>query len=345
MPIKLTDGPGRPLPGGVGPLDPALGPIRVEADHYRVALNTEGYVSGVAGGSFVDRKTGARDLGYGLCIADFLLEPDEPRGPIDKNQYDYGPGNPNHGAIAKRYVEGPQICTQAGRLAPRVGVNEDFAVVRFQYRWNVGYGKSKKVGSMWEQTLIFPAGSRYFLAADRVTTVAESPALFMRMDMPGHIKHRDGMGFDHVYLSYDDPPTIPSTEFAADFPPEAHHLYRRGVDPRPERLIRGYQVDLGPGREPGPWLAGMTLNVDDVYQAWCHQRGYVCMIQEFGGRPTRPGDTFGACHLVGWFDDTDQMAAAFDRHRGCSGLALDGPDDRPTGYRLLKAGELTAGSM
>lgn len=66
------------------------------------------------------------------------------------------------------------------------------------------------------------------------------------------------------------------------------------------------------------------------------------MIEELGGRPTKLGDTFGACHLVGWFDDTDQMTAAFDRHQGFSGLALDGPDDRPTGYRLLKAGELAA---
>ena len=128
----------------------------------------------------------------------------------------------------------------------------------------MGYGVRKRAGSFWEQTLIFPGGERYFLAADRVTTVADSPALFMRMDMPGHIKHRDGMGFDYVYLSYNDPPIIPSTEFVADFPPDERYLYRRGVGPQPERLIRGYQVDLGPGREPGPWLAGMTLNVDDI---------------------------------------------------------------------------------
>ena len=114
MPIKLTDGPGRPLPGGVGPLDPALGPIRVEADHYRVALNTEGYVSGVAGGSFVDRKTGARDLGYGLCIADFLLEPDEPRGPIDKINTITAPATPTT-------ARSPSGTSRARRFAPRPG--------------------------------------------------------------------------------------------------------------------------------------------------------------------------------------------------------------------------------
>ena len=100
-------------------------------------------------------------------------------------------------------------------------------------------------------------------------------------------------------------------------------------------------MDLGPGKEEGPWLAGMTLNPDDVYQAWCHQRGYVCMIEELGGRPTKPGDTFGACYLVGWFDDIGAMEKANDRYRGISGLALEGPPDKPTGFKGLKQNELT----
>jgi hypothetical protein len=85
----------------------------------------------------------------------------------------------------------------------------------------------------------------------------------------------------------------------------------------------------------------MTLNVDDVYQAWCHQRGYVCLIEELGGRPTKPGDTFGVCYLVGWFDDVESMHRAYDRFRGWSGLALDGPAARPTEFRGLKGHELT----
>ncbi|QDV36999.1 hypothetical protein [Tautonia plasticadhaerens] len=77
----------------------------------------------------------------------------------------------------------------------------------------------------------------------------------------------------------------------------------------------------------------MTLNPADVYQAWCHQRGYVCLIQEIGGRLTRPGDTFGAAYVVGCFDDLDAMERAYDSHRGASGWALDGPAGLPTGYR------------
>lgn len=327
--VKVT-----PTPGGR---------IGIETDQYTAAVPTEGYVTGVAAGSFVDKATGARDLGFGLSVVDFLLEPAPADQPTPKGQYDFN--NAVHGKLAKRYVEGPQICTQAKKIQARVSLGDGFAAVRLNYRWNVAYPPREKAGSVWEQTLIFPQGERFFLSADRVTTVSASPELFFRVDMPGHIKHGAGSNFEHVYLSYHGPALVPSTEFAHDFPPDAKFLYRRGFDPMPERFIRGYQVRLASGRRDGPWLAGMTLNPADVYQAWCHERGYVCMIEELGGRPTKPGDTFGACYLIGWFDSTDAMAQAYDRFRGFSGLALDGPNDRPTGYHGLKADELTPVSV
>ena len=40
----------------------------------------------------------------------------------------------------------------------------------------------------------------------------------------------------------------------------------------------------------GPWLLGMTLDPAIVSEAWCHQRGYVCMIEEFGERPIKAGE-------------------------------------------------------
>ncbi len=311
--------------------------ITIETRRIQASIATHGYVSGVAAGSFLDKKTGARDLGFGLSIVDFLLEP-APRGPVLQGQYEFG--NLVHGNIPKRYVEGPQICTQARRLPFRLITGDGFVAVQQWFQWNVAYLPRAKAGSVWEQTLIFPENERFFLSADRVTTVSESPALFFRVDMPGHIKHQHGMGFEHVFLSYNEPTILPSTEFLMDFPPDAKFLYERGKSPRPDRFIRAYQVDLG-GDSEGPWLAGMTLNPDDVYQAWCHQRGYVCMIEELGGHPTKPGDTFGACYLVGWFDDLDDMEATFDRHKGWSGLAFHGPADHPSGFHGLKQDELT----
>lgn len=323
------------------PPDPTVDPpVVIRTPHYEAEVATDGYVSGVRAGTFLDRKTGARDLGFGLSVVDFLLEPDPAGPPIPPGQYEYGPGHPFHGNLAKRYVEGPQICTQARRLAPRVAKGEGFTAVRLGYRWNVAYPPREAAGSLWEQTLVFPHNERFFLSADRVTTVSASPSLFFRVDMPGHIRHSGAGEFDHVYLSYHEPRIIPSTEFRADFPPDARFLYRRGVDPLPDRFLRAYQVSR-PARESGPWLAGMTLEPADVYQAWCHQRGYVCLIEELGGPPTRPGDTFGACYLIGWFDEVEAMESAYDRFRGWSGLALDGPVDRPTRFRGLSQTELT----
>jgi hypothetical protein len=41
-------------------------------------------------------------------------------------------------------------------------------------------------------------------------------------------------------------------------------------------MIRAYQVKVK--GKPGPWLAGMTLDPSEVCEAWCHQRGYVCLL-------------------------------------------------------------------
>jgi hypothetical protein len=69
-----------------------------------------------------------------------------------------------------------------------------------------------------------------------------------------------------ILLGYHDPAIIPSTEFVADFAPDERFFYRHGERPLPERFIRAYQVTL-PGGDDDPWLAGMTLNPEDVYQA------------------------------------------------------------------------------
>jgi hypothetical protein len=339
--LRVFDGDRRELSVESGQLVPKGSVIRIETPHYRASIFTKGYVSGIAAGSFQDKKTGARDLGFGLSIVDFLLEPAPADQPVPNGQYEFGPQSKVHGRIPKRYVEGPQICTQAKELPAVIYRGPGYAAVRLAYRWNVAYPPHPKAGSVWEQLLVFPETERFFLSADRVTTVADSPELFFRIDMPGHIKHSEGMGFDHIYLSYNDPAILPSTEFIADFPPDEHYLYRRGASPVPDRFIRAYQVDLARGND-GPWLAGMTLNPADVYQAWCHQRGYVCMIQELGGRAVKPGDTFGACYVVGWFDDTTAMHRAYDRHKGFSGLEIVGPPEKPSGFRGLKAIELTS---
>src|SRR5262249_32912055 len=152
---------------------------------------------------------------------------------------------------------------------PEVIEGKDFAAVKLRFTFTRP-GAGFKAGSTWEQTLVFLPGVRYFLSAERITSVNDVDDLFYRIDMPGHIRHKGGDTFAQVYLSYLDRP-IPPEAFKDDFGPDAKFLYRRADGKVPGRMIRAYQVKLD--GKPGPWLAGMTLDPEQTYEAWCHQRG------------------------------------------------------------------------
>src|SRR4029079_14894672 len=138
-------------------------------------------------------------------------------------------------------------------------------------------------------------------------SVNDVVAPFLRLDMPGHIKHKGGDTFTEGYLSYAGPKPIPAREFAQNFAPHEKFNYRRDKDKAPQRFIRAYHLRDPKTGKDGPWLAGMTLDPSDIYEAWCHQRGYVCMIEEIGGRRVRAGGSFGAAFLVGFFDSIEEM--------------------------------------
>lgn len=292
--------------------------VEVETDALVARLRTKGYVSGTAAGGLLDKQTGARDLGFGLHVMDFLLAP----GWRDDG---YLRDPKVHGNLPKHYVEGPQICTQARELKPTITRGKEFVAVSFRFTFTQP-GRGYKAGSTWEQTLVFRPGLRYFFSAESITSVNTVDGLFYRIDMPGHIKHRAGDTFEQVYLSYHEGP-IPSSAFTEDFAPDAKYLYQRKEGAIPERMIRAYQVRRN--GKPGPWLAGMTLDPTAVYEAWCHQRGYVCFIQELHGRPVRAGETFGAAYIVGWFDDIAAMHAVYDRYKGKTRLVV-----RADGFEL-----------
>src|SRR3954454_5024472 len=97
--------------------------VEVETDALKARINKKGYVSGIAAGSFLDKKTGSRDLGFGLHIMDFLL------GPGWKDDA-YSRDAKYHGNLPKHYVEGPQVCTQAKKLEPQIIRGKDFVAVR-----------------------------------------------------------------------------------------------------------------------------------------------------------------------------------------------------------------------
>jgi hypothetical protein len=286
--------------------------VQIDTDALQARINKKGYVSGIAQGSLLDRKTGARDAGFGLHIMDFLL------GPGWKDD-GYSRDPKVHGNLPKHYIEGPQICTRAKRLDPEVIRGRDFVAVRLRFRFTEA-APGLKAGSLWEQTLVFRPGVRYVLSSERITSANVLDNVFYRIDMPGHIRHKGGDTFSEVYLSYRG--TIPAAEFAKDFAPDAKFLYQRRAGKVPARMIRAYRVTVK--GKPGPWLAGMTLDPAAVSEAWCHQRGYVCFIQELHGQRVRAGETFGAAYVVGYFDDVADMERTYDRHRGAREIVIEG---------------------
>lgn len=309
--------------------------IRISTTILEAAVRKKGYVSGIAGGSFLDRKSGARDLGFGLDIVDWIMEPGSDEAYRDQLTGDlkYEFNNPYHGRVPKRSIEGPQICTQAKEVAPRVIRGKDFVAVKTRWNYRIA-APGKKTGSEWEQTLVFPAGKRYFLSSDRIASVNDSEAMFLRLDMPGHIKHKNGDSFSEVYLSYhpENGGRIPAREFLANFAPDEKFRYVRDDRRLPRRIIRAYHIRDPKTGKDGPWLAGMTLDPAVVSEAWCHQRGYVCMIEEFGGRPVRAGQSFSAAFLVGYFDSLEEMHRVYDRYAGHTGL-----EATERGWKLLRS--------
>ena len=285
--------------------------IQIETDALQARIRKKGYVSGIERNSFLDKKTGARDAGFGLHIMDFLMAP----GWKD----DGYPRDPKiHGNLPKHYIEGPQICTKARELQPEVIRGKDFVAVRQRFHFTEP-SAGLKAGSQWEQTLVFQPGKRYVLSSEAITSVNDVDDLFYRIDMPGHIRHQGGDTFTQVYLSHHG--TIPTSAFAQNFGPDEKFLYQRQEGKIPARMIRAYQVKVD--GKPGPWLAGMTLDPAEVAEAWCHQRGYVCFIEELHRKHVKAGESFGAAYVVGYFDDIPEMERVYDRYKGTTGIRVE----------------------
>lgn len=304
--------------------------ITISTPHLEAGIRKKGYVTGVYRQTFLDKKTGFRDAGFGLNIADWIMEPGSDRGYRDKldKELVYRYGNNYHGKRPKRSIEGPQICTQAKELQPTVIRGKDFVGVVQTFRYKTA-APGKQTGSLWTQRIVFPKDARYFISMDRIDAVNDSDAMFLRIDLPGHIRHNKGDSFSEVYLSYHG--RIPAKEFFENFAPDEKFNYRRDPIKTPKRFIRAYRLRDPKTGKDGPWLAGMTLDPEVVHEAWCHQRGYVCLIEEFGGKPVKAGEFFRAAFLVGYFDSIEEMHQVYDRYAGHTGLVIN-----KDGWKLVK---------
>jgi hypothetical protein len=235
----------------------------------------------------------------------------------------------------KRMVEGPQLCHRMKPVEPQVIRGKDFVAVQTNYTFEFA-APGRKPGSQWTQLIVFPKGERYFVLMDKIASVNESPEMFLRNDTPGCVRHENGDTFSEIYLSYLSGPNgvrIPSSEFFTPFPPDLKFGYRRDTHQTPASFIRAYHLrDQTTGKD-GPWLAGLTLDPEVVYEAWCSQRpgGIIVMIEEVYGRPVKAGQSFSAAHIVGYFDTIEGMHEVYDRYKGNTSLAAD-----ESGWRLSK---------
>lgn len=332
--------------------------IKIETDKLEAVIpkkNPKHWMTGIEKGSFLDKKTGFREIGDGLMVIDWLMEAGSDEGWQDKviakdgngvGRYSWHTNETDparksytllsHGSShRKRMVEGPQLCHRMKPVQPTIIRGKDFLAVETTYQYEYA-APGRKPGSRWTQRIVFPKGERFFFLMDRVDSVNDSEEMFLRGDMPGCVRHEKGDTFSEIYLSYLNGPEglrIPAREFFTPFPPDTKYGFRRDTNKKPESFIRAYHLrDKKTGKD-GPWLAGLTLAPSVVYEAWCSQRpgGIIVMIEEIHGKPTKAGESFSAAHIVGYFDTIEEMHRVNERFKGFTALTADA-----SGWRLVK---------
>jgi hypothetical protein len=333
--------------------------ITIETDLIEAVIpknSPKQWMTGIEKGTFLDKTTGFREVGDGLMVIDWLMEPgsdDEwaeeviaPDGNgVGRYLWHEAQSDPAmreyaimaHGSShRKRMVEGPQLCHRMKPVEPEVIRGEDYVAVKTTYQFEYA-APGRTPGSTWTQLIVFPKGKRYFVLMDKIDSVNDSPELFLRNDTPGCVRHERGDTFSEMYLSYLSGPkglVIPSSEFFEPFPPDLKYGYRRDTHRVPEHFIRAYHLRDPETGKDGPWLAGLTLDPEVVYEAWASMRpgGIIVMIEEIHGKPTKAGESFSAAHIVGFFDDIEAMHEVYDQHEGHTGLVVD-----EDGWRLVES--------
>src|ERR1700730_6313085 len=80
--------------------------IRIAGSALEASVRKKGYVTGIEAQSLLDKKTGFRDLGFGLDIVDWLMEPGSDEAYRDRLPGDlaYHFNNLVHGKRPKRSI-------------------------------------------------------------------------------------------------------------------------------------------------------------------------------------------------------------------------------------------------
>ena len=119
--------------------------ITIVTPQIEATIRKKGYVSGIAAGTLKDVKTGFRDVGFGLDIVDWIMEPgsdEDYRDRLDPELI-YQFNNRYHGKRPKRCIEGPQICTKAQEVSPQIIRGADFVAVRMTYQYTLAVARKE----------------------------------------------------------------------------------------------------------------------------------------------------------------------------------------------------------
>jgi len=80
-------------------------------------------------------------------------------------------------------------CTKARQLSPTVIQGPDFIAIKQEFHYRTA-APGRKAGSLWQQTLVFPSGKRYFISCEPNHHGQCQRCMFLRLDMPGHLRHQ-----------------------------------------------------------------------------------------------------------------------------------------------------------
>src|ERR1051325_6996482 len=82
--------------------------IKISSPTLEAGIRKKNYVTGIYGGTFVDKKTGFHDAGFGLDIVDWIMEPGSDEAYRDQldSELVYKFNTPYHGKTPKRSIEG-----------------------------------------------------------------------------------------------------------------------------------------------------------------------------------------------------------------------------------------------
>src|SRR5438034_461909 len=175
--------------------------IKIETDKLEAVIpkkNPKQWMTGIEKGSFLDKTTGFREIGDGLMVVDWLMEPGSDEawsaqvrapdghgvGRYTWHSNETEPARRSYALMAhgsshrKRMVEGPQLCHRMKPVRPEVIRGKDFVAVKTAYHFEYA-APGRKAGSRWTQLIVFPQGERSFVLMDKIDSVNDSDERFL----------------------------------------------------------------------------------------------------------------------------------------------------------------------